>query len=50
MTLEVRSALGALGLSAAVTGALCEPGISCNVVAGYHHDHLLVPHERVDPR
>ncbi|MHB1488457.1 MAG: ACT domain-containing protein [Acidimicrobiales bacterium] len=48
ITLEVRSALDAVGLSAAVTGALSEAGISCNVVAGYHHDHLLVPYERVD--
>lgn len=48
ITLEVRSALDAAGLSAAVAGALGEAGISCNIVAGYHHDHMLVPHERVD--
>ncbi len=48
ITLDVRSALEAVGLTAAGAGALCETGISCNVVAGYHHDHLLVPHERVD--
>jgi hypothetical protein len=48
ITLEVRSPLDAVGLTAAVAGALGEAGISCNVVAGYHHDHLLVPHESVD--
>lgn len=48
ITLEVRSALDAVGLSAAVADALSQAGISCNVVAGYHHDHLFVPHERVD--
>jgi hypothetical protein len=46
--LEVHSALDAVGLTAAVAGALSQAGISCNVVAGYHHDHLFVVHERVD--
>lgn len=42
LTLEVHSALQAVGLTAAVARALAEAGISCNVVAGYFHDHLFV--------
>src|ERR687892_2259195 len=41
ITLEVHSALEAVGLTAAVAQALTEAGISANVVAGYHHDHLF---------
>lgn len=48
ITLQVHSALAAIGLTAAVSGALTGRGISCNVVAGYFHDHLLVPLDRVD--
>jgi hypothetical protein len=48
ITLRVHSALDAVGLTAAVAGALAGAGISCNVVAGRFHDHLLVPHERAD--
>ncbi|MHB8394142.1 MAG: ACT domain-containing protein [Candidatus Dormibacteria bacterium] len=48
VTLEARSALDAVGLTAAVAVALSEAGISCNILAGYHHDHLLVPYERVE--
>jgi hypothetical protein len=48
ITLQVHSALDAVGLTAAVSARLAEHGISCNVLAGTHHDHLLVPQERTD--
>jgi hypothetical protein len=47
ITLQVRSALDGVGLTAAASRRLGEHGISCNVIAGYHHDHLLVPEDRV---
>ena len=46
ITLRVHSALEAVGLTAAVATALAAAGLSCNVVAGYFHDHLFVPIER----
>lgn len=46
VTLRVHSSLEAVGLTAAVAQELTEHGIGCNVVAGYFHDHLFVPHQR----
>jgi hypothetical protein len=41
--LTLVSSLSAIGLTAAFATALGGAGISCNVLAGYHHDHILVP-------
>ena len=46
ITLGVVSSLEAVGLTAAVAAALTDAGISANVVAAFHHDHVFVPAER----
>lgn len=42
ITLYVHSALEAVGLTAAFATVLGANNISCNVVAGYYHDHIFV--------
>ena len=46
ITLRIRSDLAAVGLTAAVSARLAVADVSCNVIAGYHHDHLFVPDDR----
>ena len=43
ITLTVHSSLEAVGLTAAFAAALTREGISANVVAAFHHDHIFVP-------
>jgi hypothetical protein len=46
ITLGVQSSLAAIGLTARVAEALTARGISANMIAAFHHDHVFVPWER----
>ena len=48
ITCTIESDLEAIGMTAAISRALADVGIACNVLAGSRHDHLLVPWHRRD--
>lgn len=48
ITLTTSTAVGLIGLTAIIATALAEHDIACNVLAARHHDHLLVPLDRLD--
>ncbi|SMD03823.1 ACT domain-containing protein [Primorskyibacter flagellatus] len=47
ITLNVYASLEGVGLTAAVSTALGDAGIPCNMVAAYHHDNVFVPSDKV---
>lgn len=48
ITLNVHSALDAVGFLARITTRLAGLGMGVNPVAGYYHDHLFVPEARAE--
>ena len=43
ITIEAVTALDDVGITAAISTALAAAGVSCNMVAALHHDHVFVP-------
>lgn len=45
ITMGAVTSLTSVGVTATVAQTIASRNIACNVVAGYYHDHLLVPKE-----
>ncbi|MEE8602286.1 ACT domain-containing protein [Euzebya tangerina] len=48
LSLTTHTSLNAVGVTATIATAFAMSDIPCNVIAGYHHDHILVPADRVE--
>ena len=46
ITLKINSSLDSLGLTSLFSKALADSQVSCNVIAGYNHDHIFVNYEK----
>ncbi|MDR1027236.1 MAG: ACT domain-containing protein [Rickettsiales bacterium] len=46
ITLAAETSLDGLGITAAFSKVLADNGISCNVFAPIHHDHIFVPFDK----
>jgi hypothetical protein len=42
ITLTIHSSLDSVGLTSVFSNALAKERVSCNVIAGYYHDHIFV--------